>query len=999
MKTPSLVVAALVLGILSGTADLRQDFVNPPDAARPGVYWYFMDGNQSREGMVKDLEAMAAVGIGSVLFLEVNLGMPAGPIPFMSEAWQDNVVHAIRTAEKLGIEVILGTGPGWAGSGGSWVKPEQSMQHLVASSTAAEGPRLFEASLPVPAPHLPNRFAGMNDSHRAERERWYRDVVVLAMPAPDGGGVRIAEADLKTLKDVRPYSIDKSAPLFVLPEAAPVEPDARKLIDPARVIDVSAHMKPDGTLRWEVPEGKWTIMRFVARNTGQTTRPAPRSGHGFECDKFSEDAYRQHWSNFQAKLLEKLGPMKPGRGLTTVHLDSWEMSSQNWSASLREEFKARRGYDPQPYYPAFMGLMVGSAEMTERFLWDLRKTAQELVMEKHAGVIKQVAREHGLLYSNQPYDMNPAGNIDLGSVADIPACEFWNALNGHDAQYSCIEAVSIAHTMGKARVNAESFTTHNLEYFNYPGNMKNQTDWAFAMGVNGILFHTYQHQPLGDDAKPGMAMGPYGVHWQRNLTFWHLLPAYHAYIARCSHVLRQGAAVADVLYLTPEGAPHIFEAPQSAMSGSGLLKDKRGYNFDAVTPRILGMRAQVKDGMVAFEGGSRYRLLVLPQVETMTPEALRVVTGLVEQGATVIGNPVSKSPSLSGYPACDQEVRKAAQRLWGDTPQAARSLGKGRILLAKAKSGKAKNLGPQSGDFLYPSYDETALVLKQMGVSEDFQSSASIRYNHRRTASEDIYFVSNTLDQAVVAECSFRVDSGRPELWDPVTGEVRPLNPFARDAMSTTMSLAFAPHQSFFVVFVRDGGKETMESVTPNIINPVAHATLDGGWEVSFDPKWGGPENVRFDSLVDWTTHQERGIKYYSGSARYHKTFDFGGGKQKRVWLDLGTVHDIARVRLNGSDCGIVWCAPWRVEITDALKPEGNVLEIEVVNRWQNRLIGDSLDPDKAVRTLQWKDGLLGGEAKKAGRYTFATYFRNPGKKSLLPSGLLGPVSLLVMDH
>lgn len=999
MKSLALGIATFALGLAFSAADLRQQFVNPPDAARPGVYWYFMDGNQSRDGMVKDLEAMAEVGIGSVLFLEVNLGMPAGPIPFMSEVWQDNLVHAIRTADKLGIEVILGTGPGWAGSGGSWVKPEQSMQHLVASNTAVEGPQLFEANLPVPAPRSPNRFAGMNDGHRAERERWYQDVVVLAVPTPKDGGVLIAEADMKTLKDVRPYSIDKSAPLFVMPEAVPAEPDAQKLIDPTRVIDLSAHMKPDGTLRWEVPAGKWTIMRFVARSTGQTTRPAPRSGHGFECDKFSEDAYRQHWASFQAKLLEKLGPMKPGRGLTTIHLDSWEMSSQNWSASLREEFKVRRGYDPQPYYPAFMGLVVGSAETTERFLWDLRKTAQELVMEKHAGAIKGVAHENGLLYSNEPYDMNPAGNIDLGSVADIPACEFWNALDKVDAQYSCIEAVSIAHTMGKSRVNAESFTTHGLEYFNYPGNMKNQTDWAFAMGINGILFHTYQHQPLGDDVKPGMAMGPYGVHWHRNLTFWHLLPAYHQYIARCSQVMRQGGAVADVLYLTPEGAPHIFEAPQSALAGSGLLKDKRGYNFDAVTSRILGTRAQMKNGMISFEGGSQYRLLVLPQVETMTPEALRVVTGLVEQGATVIGNPVVKSPSLSGYPGCDREVQQLAARLWGDTPQAERAFGKGRILLAKAMPAKVKNIGPQSGDALYPSYDETAQVLKQMGVPEDFKSNAAIRYGHRRTASEDMYFVSNTLDQAVVAECSFRVDSGRPELWDPVTGEMRLLNQFTRNAMCSTMSLAFAPHQSFFVVFVRDGGKATLASAQPNIVNPGLHTTLEGAWEVSFDPKWGGSENVRFDKLADWTTHEERGIKYYSGSASYRKTFDFDGGKSKRVWVDLGVVHDIARVTLNGKDCGIVWCAPWRVEITDALKPQGNVLEIEVVNRWRNRLLGDSQDPDKAVRTLQWNDGLLGGKAQKAGRYTFATYFPKPGEKQLLPSGLLGPVSLLVVDR
>ena len=1147
-------------------ADLKEEFRAPPDTARPGVYWYFMDGNQNRDEMVADLHAMKKVGIGTVLFLEVNIGVPTGPVPFMSEKWQDNLVHAIKTTERLGMEFILGTGPGWSGSGGSWVKPEESMQHLVGSSTKVQGPVMFDKALALPTPHKPNRYAGMNGAHNATRNKWFRDAAVLAFPTPKGAIARFDNYDIKTLKDVRAYSSDKGAPTFVKPQADYPEPAAEKVIDSTRVIDLTSQMKPDGTLTWEVPAGDWTIMRFVARSTGQTTRPAPRAGHGFECDKFNADAYRSHWDNFQAKLLKKMGPLTPplrasrsegqaGKGLTTIHLDSWEMSSQNWSAAFCDEFTKRRGYDPQPYYPAYMGLVVGSLEKTERFLWDMRKTSQELVLENHAGAIKAIAHEHGLLYSNEPYDMNPAGDIDLGSVADIPGCEFWNAKDERiDSQYSCIEAVSIAHTMGKPRVNAESFTTHGMQYLNYPGNMKNQTDWAFAMGINGIIFHTFQHQPLGEEIKPGMTMGPYGVQWNRNRTMWHLFPGYHEYITRCSHLLRQGEAVADILYLTPEGAPHIFIAPESSLAGSPRMKDKKGYNFDAVTPRILTMRANVEDGKIAFPEGSSYSVLVLPNVETMTPQTLTTVLELVKAGATVTGNPPRKSPSLVGYPACDKQVQQLATELWGDRPIAERRVGKGRVLLnSAAQSGTAQELSlsdsgnwiwfdkgdpandaaagdvhfryswdvrdvsllkaasiaatadntfklkvngkpvlvgtawnniqqaqmltllhtgkniidvvanngasntrnpagfiaalklthtdgtsqvlgsdqtwqasldgtgwsaskklgsgtmapwglkginpKESNPGLYPKYAMTAALLSDMGITEDFMSDGPIRYGHRRTDSEELYFVANTADKRVETTCQFRVRNGAPELWDPMTAEMKPLPVFTHEDQVTSIPMTFEAHQSFFVIFPREASSEP-SAHTETINFPVAKPvlTLEGSWEVSFDPKWGGPEKIQFDALQDWTQHSDKGIRYYSGSATYRKTFDrpAGLGADATVYLDLGTVHDICRVRLNGQDLGILWSAPWRVDIADVVKAKGNQLEIEVVNRWANRLTGDQQPEDKDVRTLKWESGLLSGKSYKTGRYTFTTHNPYRVNSRLLPSGLLGPVQIMI---
>ena len=574
-------------------------------------------------------------------------------------------------------------------------------------------------------------------------------------------------------------------------------------------------------------------------------------------------------------------------------------------------------------------------------------------------------------------------------------------------------------------------------------------------------------------------------------------------------------------------------------------------------------RAEVKDGRIAFPGGSSYRLLVLPQVETMTPGLLGKIRGLVKAGATVVGTPPVKSPSLSGYPACDGKLQTLAKDLWGslEAPLAVtkRTYGKGalhwggelsllapvlqhssisesqwiwypegnpaqsapvgkryfhRIIhvdekkvlasaiagvtadneftlwingkkvsegdnfhvnvtppitsflkpgdnvlaVAVSNTGGAANpagwigafdltykdgtcevvktdnkwsaglvaqpgweqattkpgewkdalvLGPyamapwnravetQPLPSLYPAYDLTASLLAGMGVKEDFTATGPVRYGHRHTKDRDIYFVANRTGAPVKADCRFRVGQGSPQLWDPVAGEMRPLPQFSRADGLTSIPMEFDAFQSFFVVF---GGKdEKPESKTEkNFPQLKISHELSGAWDVAFDPKWGGPEKIIFDALQDWTTRPEIGIKYYSGIATYRKAFNQQSSvASRRTYLDLGVVNDMARVRLNGKDLGVVWCAPWRVEITGALKAGENQLEIEVVNRWANRLIGDKQPADANARTVKSQDGFLGGNEFKTGRYTYTTYDPYNSKSPLVPSGLLGPVRVL----
>jgi hypothetical protein len=1120
-------------GVAPGNDEVAKSFLHPPDSARPGVYWYFMDGNLSREGMTRDLESMKAAGMGHLVFLEVNVGVPRGPVDFFSEQWQDLFVHAVREAERLGIEITLGSGPGWTGSGGPWVKPEQSMQHLVASATESQGPGGFQGVLPVPPPRRPF-FGDVPAQMRPQWEAFFRDVAVLAFPTP-ARPATIPDVDEKALVYRAPFSSQANVKpsLDALADYPPDEPGSTIPLD--RVIDLTDRLRPDGTLDWQVPKGKWTILRFVSRNNGASTRPAPDPGIGFECDKFDAAALDAHFDEYVGKLLKRVGPRQRDRGWTMLHIDSWEMGAQNWTPKLREEFRKRRGYDPQPFYPAYMGHVVGTRELSERFLWDLRVTGQELVLENHAQHLKNLGRNHGFTLSIEPYDMNPVNDFDLGSVADVPMCEFWSL--GFDTAYSCHTASSIAHVFGLPVVAAEAFTAGSQQAWRfYPGSLKDQGDWAFATGINRLTYHTFAHKP--DESRPGMVMGPYGVHWDRGQTWWPMVGEYHRYISRCQYVLRQGRTIADVLYLMPEGAPNVFQPPPSAFSGTSRLPDRRGYNFDGCSADALIRLADVRDGKVVFPGGAEFRLLVLPKSDTMTPELLRKLESLVKAGATVLGDPPRKSPSLVDYPDCDREVAAKAEALWGSispaSGQAVRTYGKGRIFrgeparaadssepppilkaqwiwypkgepaksapvetvefrrefvvaskraLASAQlditadnsfkallngtrvldgenfheifsadvtkpikngtnvlivhaenagtapnpagliatlrllftdgsqqviltdshwsailaddpgSGKpAKVLGaatmlpwrlnPQAPTPpIYPHYDLTAGILRNMGVEEDFASPGPLRYTHKRTDTRDIYFVANRSEQAVQTIATFRIDAGEPELWEPLTGNTRPLPQFTRANGLTEIPLRFEPFESYFVVFpARPAAKIAAGSrKAANFPETKYLQTLTRAWQVSFDPTMGAPAKVRFEKLEDWTQRPEPGLKYYSGIATYRTTFDLAGlegAKEKtRILLDLGTVNVMARVRVNGADCGVTWTAPWRVDISDAVKAGANTLEIEVANLWPNRMIGDATFPDQ--------------------KFTQTTYRPYKAGDPLMPSGLLGPVRIM----
>lgn len=606
-------------------------FENPPAADRPWVYWFWKNGNISREGITADLEAMDRVGIGGVILMEVALSVPPGKYTFFSDEWRGMFKHAVMEADRLGMVVSMNSAPGWTGSGGPWVTPAQSMQKVVFSETTVTGPTRVSIQLPQPDAVL----------------EYYQDIAVLAFPTLTRE-FRLGDIAEKALYKRGAFSSQPAvrASLPAVAKYGDAPPGSTIAID--QIINVSAHMAQDGLLTWEAPAGNWTILRIGHTSTGQTNRPAPLPG--LECDKLDPKALDSHFHAFIDTLLGDIGP-EAKDALVAVHLDSWEVGAQNWTRSFREEFTQRRGYDPLPYLPAMTGRVVQSVEISERFLWDLRQTVSDLIVENHGRHLRGLAHEQGLWFSVEPYDMTPCDDMTLGATGDVPMCEFWS--KGFDTRYSVKEATSVAHVYDKPIVAAEAFTSIDRWLF-HPGTIKAQGDWAFCEGVNRFVIHRYVHQPYSN-IRPGLSLGPHGLHYERTQTWWEFSRPWHEYLTRCQHVLRQGRFVSDILYLSPEGAPNVFQSPDPA---------PRGYKYDACTPQALGKAATNSREMAQLFGEDRYRLLVLPVTETMTPELLSQVRDVAEHGVPVIGVPPHKSPSLTNYPKCDERVQLIADTLW-----------------------------------------------------------------------------------------------------------------------------------------------------------------------------------------------------------------------------------------------------------------------------------------------------------------------------------------------
>lgn len=741
-------------------------------------------------------------------------------------------------------------------------------------------------------------------------------------------------------------------------ESVPTPPaPASSIIQQSDIIDLTAKMKKDGTLNWEVPSGRWTILRMGYSLTGAKNRPAVPAGLGFEVDKLSRKHTESYLHGYIDPLEKSLGPLF-GKSLRYVLLDSWEAGMQNWTEDMLSEFRQRRSYDPTPYLPVLTGRVVTSAEVSDRFLWDFRRTLADMFADNHYKVASDFLHQRGI----KTYGEAAGVSLEIledtllnKKQLDIPMGEFWmRDLHPSAMYYEDVRgAASASHVYGKNIVATESFTGGGYES---PYSLKKIADYWFAQGVNRIIFHTSAHQPL--DTKPGNTM--VGTHINRNITWAENAQPFMMYLARNCFMLQQGQFVADLAYLLNEGAPSTMP-----FWGAGLQPARPdGYDYDYVNADVLINRMSVDaEGKIVLPDGMTYRLLMLPEIDRMTLPVLRKLRELVNNGATVLGPKPVRSPSLTGYPNSDREIQALADELWGDldgVSRTKRGVGKGTVVWG-----------------LTP-----AEVLASLRLPRDVDYSrgldANVSWIHRRTADADIYFVANRTDRKQDVDVRFRINGKAPELWHADTGAIEPAEFSIADGR-TTVPLHLAERESVFVVFRRAA---TSPTGTLPQVTETRLATVDGAWKVEFAANLGAPPQITLSKLESWTTNADEGVKYFSGTATYTKTVQadrrwFGAGQ--KIVLDLGTVKDLAEVAINGKVFGLLWKAPYQVDVTSALKPGPNQLEIKITNEWMNRIIGDRLAaPDKKV---------LAPTPPPPG---------NPNAAPpLIESGLLGPVTFV----
>jgi hypothetical protein len=752
-------------------------------------------------------------------------------------------------------------------------------------------------------------------------------------------------------------------------------------VDPAdavpltEVIDLTGKMRPDGSLDWQVPAGKWVVVRMGYSLTGKKNHPATPEATGFEVDKISSRHVSDYMKTYTDMISDAVAT-NYGKSFRYFLMDSWEAGQENWTEDMLSEFMRRRGYDATPYLLTLTGRIIGSSRESDAFLWDYRRTIAEMLADNHYKLATDLLAKQKIgLYAEAMGISLPTtgdGLLNKGQVT-IPMGEFWTPIadvaDTPAREADVFEATSAGHIYGKSIIATESFTSNPSTpgWGQTPFYLKQLADQNFARGVNRIVFHTSDHQPFIDDKhKPGITLGFYGQHYSRNITWAEQAIAWNTYLARCSYVGQLGHPVVDIAYFYGEGAP--VTVPYWKQFSPSVPE---GFSRDYINSDVILNRATVESGNLALASGMRYRVLVVPdEFDQLSVPLLRKLSELVKAGATLVAPRVKNSPSLADRGAAS-ELQDMAAALWGSdkAAQGSHIFGKGKVYWGVSLEAvlAAEHVDP---DF---AFDPPTNV-----VAYDYPSpktSAEVVWSHRRTSDTDIYFVANQRMRTEDLAVHFRVVGKAAELWHPETGLIEAAS-YAADKNKTTVKLHLAPEESVFVVF-RAGGAPRRDVTVPVAENLL---TITGTWKVAFPPNLGAPSQIELSSLSSWTTSGDPGVRYFSGTAKYANQFslpDRWDRSNHRVLLDLGRVREFAQVSVNGHKLpDILWKPPFTVDVTPDLKTGLNNIEVEVTNLWPNRIIGD-LQPD----------------AKE--KYTFTVYGAYKPDSPLIESGLLGPVRLM----
>lgn len=1052
---------------------MEAEFKTPPTSVQTGVYWYWIEGNISKEGVIKDLEAMKAAGINRAFIANIGGAGTGDPnalrkVEFMSDEWWDITHAALKRAGELDIEIGIFNSPGWSQSGGPWIRPEETMRYLASSQKVVKGPGKVSVHLSQPTEHFedvkvlafPNptpegtvlnmtnasitvtprtenilnlvdgdintgiSFHGEGGStidFKAKQQFTARSIVIRTTPVPiytnvelqakdkDGkykvissfvinrtrdwkkvgfdpysdvamtfepftsdafrvvfnptsGNTGIAELTISSVPRVERFKEKSLAKLFQTEVPSWDEyiwreqPESKKTelaLNPEQVIDISDKLSADGTLNWDVPEGEWMVIRTGMAPTGVVNEPACPDATGYEVDKLNSQHAETHFNAYVGEMLKRI-PEKDRRSVKVLVQDSYEVGGQNFTDSMIPAFKERYGYDPTPYLPVLNGIVVGSQRDSDAFLWDLRRFVADRISYEYVAGMREVAHKHGLTtwLENYGHWGFPGEFLQYGGQADEVGGEFWA-----DPPYGEIEnrlATSCSHIYGKKLTSSESSTSGGPAYLRTPNDLKPRMDRYFTYGINNTVLHLYIHQP-GEERLPG-SNAWFGTEFDRNNIWFKHMDLYTTYIKRCNYMMRQGWYQSDVAYFIGEDAPRMV----------GIMEPwiPAGYQFEHINAEVIIRDLSVKDGRLVLPHGVSFKALVLPpKLKTMRPELLEKIEKLVADGAIVLGPAPERSPSLENQPEADSKVKEIAEKLWGNVDG---------ISVKQRKYGKGMICHGISFEDLFAQLDYVPDCKVPAGTL--------ICQGHQKDGNRDIYILSNQEDHPVTMDVEFRIVGKQPELWEPLTGEIRKLPAFTYKSQTTVVPMKMEKGECVFVVF-REKGEPTANTVEANYPAPTRVQEVKGIWNITFESAFKTPRPMQMEVLQDLATVNNDSVKYFSGTATYTTSAKLEKADNgDRMFIHFDKVGAMGKVYINGKYAGGVWTTPYRLDVTDLVKNGMNEIKVEVVNTWVNRIVGDLNAPESERQVY---------------------CFNNPHRAdSPLPaSGLMGPVVVETFNY
>jgi len=952
---------------------MKKGFQNPPATAKPIVYHWWLGGNVDTLRLKEEIIALNNAGISGFTIFEIGsrdtILIKSGPA-FLSDESLEVIKVAVKEAGKLGMSVGLNTASSW-NAGGNWLPQEHAAKSIYYAEKEITGGKHTEIKLPFPEIPKEDPWGKprLIEFRPNGKPVFYEDIAVLALPS----GMEHTQLD------------------------------TNKIINVSRFFDRNTEI-----LNWSAPAGDWKILRYVCSNSGENLVLPSKHSAGPILDHYDAAATEFHFMYIINRLQSILGELK-NTALKSLYMASYEAKGFTWTTTLPSEFKKINHYEIDKFLPVLFHAEILPPELTANFKADFQRTLSELMINNFYIKSKEICNKYGLKNNCEAGGPGfPLHNVPveplkaLGLGLDIPRGEFWinhGRFNdqGIDILRVVKEVSSASNIYGRGIVEMEAFTTFQ-QWQEGPFEMKPSGDRAFCEGMNKVVVHGSTHNPTGTGF-PGIVYHA-GTHYNDKRVWWPKVKPFNEYLSRISFILQEADFKADVLYYYGDTIPNYGGHKNSRFTVGP------GYDYEIInTENLLELEVKNKN-LVIPKTGAEFKILALTEEYEINPKVLLKLQELTQQGAVIIGEKPGRVADRKIQPGMP-DMKKTLDDLWVDYDNA------GGYQTSKAK--------------LYSGI-EPSKILGNLGIAQNLsyvdENLYTLDFTHYSKDGLDFYFLRNTTENWLSRELSFRQQNKFPEIWDPVSGSIIQVSIYRQDENYITLPLTLAPYGSTFIVFKtgnrnasftrlksteqhppllqytdegicfwEEGTFELHRQNQSEIINSnIDVKTLEGPWEVFFPSDWGVPERKIFPNLMSWTESENEGIKYFSGIARYEKSFvhDINSHSlvNPKIYLDLGDLSHVGEVWLNEIPLGITWAKPYRFDITEILKPGANKLVVEVANTWSNRLVGDAITGQKYTNT-----NITSTIVEKG------FFIRSPWSEvPLIESGLFGPVTLTFIN-